>query len=291
MRYLGPEISGCRFRARGFCRQSEVKWHFSFRARFFCRGKNSLGQYQLGCFGKRTLREDNERTLTNPDLRNTDNTMSSPNNVKKIAALVLGLIVLFVYNRYIAPALDDGGIGTQETATDTDSSTSQPSASGGVAKSSSAKGSVGDPTKSKSNKGLSQADQEILGQLKARAGGELVSTAGLRYQKGGREGHRLDHIRRHDDDLPNRDGQHGVFDGDEAKMLAIIDEAYLRVKEKHPSARIRHEGSRTVATVNLRRDIGYVGGVEGRRKGNPKVQGVKLILERDSVITAYPVPP
>lgn len=217
--------------------------------------------------------------------------MSSPNNVKKIAALVLGLIVLFVYNRYIAPALDDGGIGTQETATDTDSSTSQPSASGGVAKSSSAKGSVGDPTKSKSNKGLSQADQEILGQLKARAGGELVSTAGLRYQKGGREGHRLDHIRRHDDDLPNRDGQHGVFDGDEAKMLAIIDEAYLRVKEKHPSARIRHEGSRTVATVNLRRDIGYVGGVEGRRKGNPKVQGVKLILERDSVITAYPVPP
>lgn len=193
---------------------------------------------------------------------------SASPKVKRIAGFVLGVILIILYNQFIGPNLDsDDG---QTTSDQSDA------------------GQESDISKS-SKKGLSKADQELLGQLKKRSGDELVSTAGLRYTRGSQEGHRLKHVQRHDNDMPNRQGSHGVFAGDEAKMLAVIDEAYLLVKKKDPAASIQKDGNRSICTIDLKRNIGFIGGTTGKRKGNPNVQRVKLILEGDRLITAYPV--
>jgi hypothetical protein len=204
--------------------------------------------------------------------------MSKKASFKKIAGLIVVTILLFIYSQYIAPNLDSPDV----DSADVDAGTTD-NASG--------KSSVRDgaDSKSASKKGLSRADQNLLGQLKERAAGEMVSTAGLRYTRGSQEGHRLKHIQRHDNDMPSREGSHGVFAGDEAKMLAIIDEAYLLVKDKDRAASIRRDGSRSICTVNLKRNIGFLGGTAGKRRENPQLQRVRLILENDRLITAYPV--
>lgn len=201
--------------------------------------------------------------------------MSSPSPKVKKIGLVVAVICLAIYSQFIAPNLDstDGPSKPRQSQSDLSDKSSN--------------ADVG--TKSKSQKGLSKADQQLLGQLKKRANDEMVSTAGLRYTRGSEEGHRLKHVQRHDNDIPNREGSHGVFSGDEAKMLAVIDEAYLLVKKKDQAASIRRDRNRSICTVDLHRDIGFIGGATGKRKGNPKVQRVRLILEDDRLITAYPV--
>jgi hypothetical protein len=72
-------------------------------------------------------------------------------------------------------------------------------------------------------------------------------------------------------------------------MLAVIDEAYLLVKKKDPAASIQRDGNRSICTIDLKRNIGFIGGTTGKRKGNPNVHRVRLILEGDRLITAYPV--
>lgn len=203
-------------------------------------------------------------------------------SVRKAAGLLLGLVLLFVYSQYIAPRVeergDDGGRRSGEMAGDPNAMPSSDTGRSGAGSDSATPG-----------KQLSAADQKLLGQLKQRANGEMVSYAGLRYTKGSLEGHRLDHLRRHDNDIPNRDGPHGVFDGDERRMLAIVDEAYWLVKQNDPAAMIRRDGNRTICTVDFKRRIGFVGGSVGNRKGRPPAQHVRLVLEGDRLITAYPV--
>ena len=58
-----------------------------------------------------------------------------------------------------------------------------------------------------------------------------MSPAGLQYGPGSQEGHRLEHLRRHTKDIPNRKGSHGVFDGDMEGALKTIDAAYERAKK------------------------------------------------------------
>lgn len=115
-----------------------------------------------------------------------------------------------------------------------------------------------------------------------------VSPAGLRYTKGSSEGHRLTHVLRHTKDALNRP-VHGVFDGDQAKVIATIDEAYRKAQSGGGGVEREQEGRRTALTVDLNRRIGYVGGQKGQRNGNPPCTKIKLILEEKNVITAYPV--
>lgn len=127
-----------------------------------------------------------------------------------------------------------------------------------------------------------------LGQLTDLGGGVKRSTAGLRYTPGSEEGHRLTHVLRHGHDLPDRPGVHGVFDGDAAELLAVIDEAYLLAQQGGPRVTAERQGERLVYEVDLRRRIGFVGGQVGKHRGHPPATHVRLILEGDRVISAFP---
>lgn len=118
--------------------------------------------------------------------------------------------------------------------------------------------------------------------------GVKESPAGLRYSPGGAEGHRLEHVLRHGQDQPQRPGRHGVFDGTSDELLATIDEAYRLARSGSPQAQSRREGIRTVYDVDMRRRIGYVGGRTGKQLGHPAATHLRLVLEGNQVITAYP---
>jgi hypothetical protein len=119
----------------------------------------------------------------------------------------------------------------------------------------------------------------------------LVSSAGLRYVPGSREGHRLKHVLLHTRDQPDRAGSHGVFDGGRETTLAVIDEAYTIARQRGPPVRMEVQGDRTVYTVDMGRRVGYVGGRPGQREGHPPTFHVRLVLEGDDVITAFPLIP
>ncbi|MFG0335739.1 MAG: DUF4332 domain-containing protein [Maioricimonas sp. JB049] len=135
------------------------------------------------------------------------------------------------------------------------------------------------------------ARTEDAGLLTELPDGSLESPAGLLYERGSAEGHRLDHVLRHADDMPARP-IHGVFDGGREEIVAVIDEAWKKTRTRGPPAVItEQEGSRTIHTVDLQRRIGYVGGRSGQRRGHPSARHLKLVLEDRSVITAYPLVP
>jgi len=123
--------------------------------------------------------------------------------------------------------------------------------------------------------------------LKSSGGRNLTSPAGLIYTMGGGGEHRVDHVMRHAVDDENRP-VHGVFEGDEESILRLIDEAYLLVQEG--SSRVQSEDSdgNAVYTVSLQRRIGYEGGQRGARNGNRPLTRLRLVLQENRVITAYP---
>lgn len=114
------------------------------------------------------------------------------------------------------------------------------------------------------------------------------SPAGLLYTRGSAEGHRLKHLERHVTDSPNRPGPHGVFDGGLDGALAIVDEAYRRALAGQDTLRQDDDG-RTVYTVQMGRRVGMVGGAEGQRRNHPAARRVRLVLEQDRLITAFPL--
>jgi hypothetical protein len=144
------------------------------------------------------------------------------------------------------------------------------------------------PSPAPSPEVVAESGEARLGQLTDLGNGVQRSTAGLVYAPGSQEGHRLKHVMRHDNDQPSRPGLHGVFDGDADDLLAVIDEAYLLVRAGSPQVQSRREGDRMVHEVDLQRRIGFVGGQQGRRLGNPPATQVRLVLENDRVITAFP---
>jgi hypothetical protein len=127
--------------------------------------------------------------------------------------------------------------------------------------------------------------------LREIPGNAFESPAGLVYESGGPDGHRIDHILRHaDDDLTKP--VHGVFHGNRQTILALIDEAYLLTRKRGPpGVRQERQRDRTVYTVDLQREIGYLGGQAGRRRKHPSLRHVRLVFEDRDVITAYPVEP
>lgn len=115
-----------------------------------------------------------------------------------------------------------------------------------------------------------------------------VSPAGLRYTRGSEEGHRLKHLEKHLKDIPDRPGKHGVFDGDMAQTLRWIDDAYTRGKQGAKGVRKRDEDGRTVYEVPFTKTIGFIGGRDGKRDNNPDAKRLRLVVEGDKVITAFP---
>ncbi len=130
-----------------------------------------------------------------------------------------------------------------------------------------------------------------LGELREISPRVFESMAGLRYRPGSEAGHRVDHILKHAEDDPDRPGSHGVFDGDRADILAVIDEAYQKAQRGGRDVKTEREDGRTIHTVNMQKRVGYVGGESGRRRNHPETRHVRLVLEGVDVITAFPLRP
>jgi hypothetical protein len=116
-----------------------------------------------------------------------------------------------------------------------------------------------------------------------------MSPAGLRYQGHDPEGlNRVEHIERHTRDIPDRDGPHGVFDGETNVAFAVIDEAWeLAEKTKlRPSI----EGDRSSYLVRMNRRVGYLGGQTGKERRNPPLDRVFIVFETGTknIVTAFP---
>ncbi len=128
----------------------------------------------------------------------------------------------------------------------------------------------------------------LFGILADQGNDRFLSPAGLLYVLGSQEGHRLKHVERHTFDAPGRPGSHGVFDGGMATALATIDKAYRKAKTGSQTSKQEEDG-RTIYTVDMGARVGYVGGSDGKRRKNPMARRVRLVLERNRVITAYPM--
>ena len=126
------------------------------------------------------------------------------------------------------------------------------------------------------------------GILKDLGGERYVSAAGLMYTRGSAEGHRLNHLERHTEDDPSRPGKHGVFDGGMEGALATIDRAYLRAKTGTRTTKETDQG-RTIYTVDMGGRVGYIGGRDGNRQKKPMARRVRIVLDQNRVITAYPL--
>jgi hypothetical protein len=150
----------------------------------------------------------------------------------------------------------------------------------GTAKTAPAKPNTGRPAPTTP---AAEPEKPKLGVLKPAGRDRFESTAGLVYSQ-----YRIDHVMEHARDIPDKP-THGVFEGSRDEILALIDEAYqLSQKRGPPQVVIEDEGDRTTYTVNLNRKIGHGGGQSGARRRNPPLKMVKIVLEGDEVITAFP---
>ncbi len=126
------------------------------------------------------------------------------------------------------------------------------------------------------------------GLLRETAPDDYVSPGGLRYTRGSAEGHRLAHLERHLEDDPGRPGKHGVFNGDMPQVIRWLDEAYANAKRGAKGTSKSVEEGRTVYEVSFSKPIGFVGGRDGKRDRNPDAQRIRLVLDGNKVVTAFP---
>ncbi len=123
--------------------------------------------------------------------------------------------------------------------------------------------------------------------LQSAGGRNLKSPAGLIFSMGPGGEHRVEHVMRHAQDDKGRPS-HGVFDGDQDTILKLLDEAYEMVKEKSKYVKSEASQGNTAYTISMGRRIGYEGGEKGTRSRNQGLRSLKLILDGNRVITAYP---
>ncbi len=132
------------------------------------------------------------------------------------------------------------------------------------------------------------ATDKKYGLLESIGRDRYQSPAGLVYGPGSEEGHRLKHVERHLEDQPNRPGKHGVFDGDMAAVIRWIDDAYQRAERGAKGVSKREEEGRTVIEASFDKPIGYIGGRDGKKAGNPPAKRLRLVVDERQVITAFP---
>ncbi|GAB5403575.1 MAG: hypothetical protein Aurels2KO_18060 [Aureliella sp.] len=183
--------------------------------------------------------------------------------------------------------------GDSATQVDSEGSASQASPRVGSSESISSKSPTpndgGASSRSVAGDEQNSAGQSLkYGFLKDIGRGVFQSPAGLQYvPMSNEEKHRLNHIKRHLEDQPSRP-VHGVFDGDMAQVVRWLDEAYLLVKSGDKRARQSESGRRDVYDVRFEKPIGYVGGKAGKRKNKPDARNLRMVLEGNKVVTAYP---
>lgn len=147
------------------------------------------------------------------------------------------------------------------------------------------------PSQPQKTKATSVEPGDLTDVLTEVGRGVYRSPAGLRYTRGSQQGHRLKHVMAHAVDDPDRAGQHGVFDTDDPReVVLLVDEAYEQALAGRDT-RARREDARMVYEVDLGRRIGYVGGQSGNRQGKPAVDHVRLVVQEDRLITAFPFRP
>jgi hypothetical protein len=146
----------------------------------------------------------------------------------------------------------------------------------------------GDPKADLSAASNADASDLKYGLLREISPDRYLSPAGVLYTPGSAEGHRLAHLRRHTKDQPNRSGKHGVFDGDMEGALATIDKAYEKAQANQRTTK-EVDGKRTIYTVDMGKRVGFVGGRDGQRSRNPMARRVRLVLEGNRLITAFPL--
>jgi hypothetical protein len=134
----------------------------------------------------------------------------------------------------------------------------------------------------------SQNDGKLYGLLRELADDDFVSPAGLRYTRGSQEGHRLKHLARHLQDQPDRPGRHGVFQADMRQVLLWLDEAYQRGMQGKKGTKKRQEDGRTIIEATFAKPLGFIGGRDGKRQGHPPSKRLRMVLDEDRVITAFP---
>lgn len=203
-----------------------------------------------------------------------------------IAAAIAVLLYAFVLQPYVEKSFGIALPNVVESSPAATRSDSQRSDSG--------RGSPHDSTSSRdnSNRDAPNADAGELSDVLTDLGrGTYRSNAGLRYTRGSQHGTRLAHLMAHARDQPDRVGQHGVFDEtDPASLVRLIDEVYQQALSGTATRR-ETQAERTTYTVDRGSRIGYVGGQSGKRKGHPAAEHIRLVLEGDRFITAYPVLP
>ncbi len=130
--------------------------------------------------------------------------------------------------------------------------------------------------------------QSVEDYLKEVGKNRFESPAGLIYKPGSEEGHRLKHIERHLRDIPERSGSHGVYEGSMVEFLIAIDDAVTRAKRKLKGTSMEEDDGAMVYEASFDKPIGFLGGETGKRKKNPKVKKMRVVIQDDAVITAFP---
>lgn len=116
-----------------------------------------------------------------------------------------------------------------------------------------------------------------------------LSPAGLEYRGRDPQGlTRVEHVLRHAQDIPDRDGSHGVFTGGVDRVFQTIDEAWKLAEKKRLKPDV--QGNRSTLTVTMGRKVGYLGGRNGRQRRNPELRKIFIVFETDTknIVTAFP---
>jgi endonuclease G len=114
-----------------------------------------------------------------------------------------------------------------------------------------------------------------------RVDGGWQSPAGVVYLRS------LGGLLSHSVDKPHR-RLHGVFFG---SPFEVVDEAYRKVRAGGKGITTWWDNGRQVFEVDMGRPIGFLGGELGKHLGRPKINHVRLVLEGDVFVSAYPERP